>query len=179
MGIDGENPSADLVAMSRLPSPYVKHHNSMWAYGYHFRTDSENGRQNISFDAGVAAIITQTCRSSTADMNPVEADLQYVGIIKDIVHVDYGHLDFKVLRCSWIKPDLAGEPTIKQDRDGFWLVKYGARQSPEVEPYLMPAHARQVWLVQTHVFFHPYHLFHGSLYSFSEFNVLCATPPFA
>ena len=146
LGIEGANPSEDLVTMSRLPSPYVKHHNSMWAYGYHFRAEDEAARQYVSFDAGVAAIITQTCRSSRADRHPIEAQLQYVGIIKDILRVDYGHLKFNVLRCSWIKPDLAGEPTIKQDRDGFWLVKHGARQSPEVEPYLMPAHARQVLL---------------------------------
>ena len=147
MGIDGENPSPDLVAMSRPPSPYVKHHNSMWAFGYHFRTADEDGRQHVSFDAGVAAIITQSCRSSRNDRNPVLADLQYVGIIKEILKVDYGHLKFNVLKCSWIKPDLAGERTIKQDMDGFWLVKHGARQNPEVEPYLMAAHARQVYSV--------------------------------
>ena len=144
MGIDGEQVSADVVAMSRLPSPYVKHHNSMWCRGYHFRTHDEEGRQHVTFDAGVAAIITQECRSSVADMNPIEADLQYVGIVKDIFTIDYGHLKFNVLKCSWIKPDIVGERTIKQDRDGFWLVKHQARQSPEVEPYIMAVHARQV-----------------------------------
>ena len=73
MGIAGEEVTKDLGTMSRLPSPYVRHHNSMWAYRYHFRADDERGRAHVSFDAGVPAIITQTCRSSRADRNPVEA----------------------------------------------------------------------------------------------------------
>ena len=31
----------NLRFMSRLPYPTVEHYNSMYAYGYHFRTDSE------------------------------------------------------------------------------------------------------------------------------------------
>ena len=144
MAIAGEEVTEDLATMSRLPSPYVRHHNSMRAYGYHFRADDERGRAHVSFDAGVAAIITQTCRSSRADMNPVEAELQYIGVINDIVMVDYGHLKFNVFKCSWIKPQLEGIRTIKQDKDGFWSVKYNTRQVPATEPYIMPSHARQV-----------------------------------
>jgi hypothetical protein len=84
MGIAGEEVPEDLATMSRLPSPYVRHHNSMWAYEYHFRSNDERGRAHVSFNSGVAAIITQTCRSSRVDKNPVEAELQYVGIINDI-----------------------------------------------------------------------------------------------
>lgn len=158
MGIEGNDPSGDLVTMSRLPSPYVKHHNSMWAYGYHFTVDDEAGRQHVTFDAGVAAIISQTCRSFRADRHPIEAQLQYVGIVKDILRVDYVHLKFNVLRCFWIKLDLAVEPTIRQDQDGFWLVKHRARQSPEIEPYLMPSHARQVLVVVPRFLFYSHTL---------------------
>lgn len=140
----GENPSEDLITMSRLPSPVVRHHPSMWAYGYHFRSEDVNGGAYVSFDAGVAAIINQTCRSSRADRHPVEAELLYVGVVEDILRVDYGHLHINVLKCSWVKPHLEGVPTIRRDEDGFWSVKYRSRQPPGVEPYLMPVHARQV-----------------------------------
>lgn len=144
MSSAGENPSEDLVTMSRLPSPIVKHYMSMWAYGYHFRAEDDRGRSHVSFDAGVAAIINQTCRSSRADRHPVETELLYVGVVNDILRVDYGHLTLNVLKCSWIKPHLEGVPTIRRDEDGFWSVKYKSRQPPALEPYLMPAHARQV-----------------------------------
>ena len=116
----------------------------MWAYGYHFRAEDNKGGSHVSFDAGVAAIINQTCRSSRADRNPVEAELLYVGVVNDILRVDYGQLTHNVLKCSWIKPHLEGVPTIRRDEDGFWSVKYRSRQAPGLEPYLMPAHARQV-----------------------------------
>ena len=113
MVIDRERPSISLVTMSRPPFPTVKHYSSMWAHGYHFRVDDEDGRDHISFDAGVAAIFTQECRSSRADRHSVEAALNYVGIIKDIVVVDYGIHQYKVLKCSWIPPNLEGAPTIR------------------------------------------------------------------
>ena len=119
----------------------------MWSYGYHFCTEGDGGSNYVSFDSGVAAIITQECRSSKADQNPVEADLLYVGIISDILRVDYGHVKLNVLKCSWIKPHLEGERTIKQDVDGFWMVKYAPRQPAGVEPYIMPSNPRQVFFV--------------------------------
>lgn len=121
MSSAGENPSEDLITMSRLPSPIVKH------YIYHFRAEDDRGRSHVSFDAGVAAIINQTCRSSRADPHRVEAELLYVGVVNDILRVDYGHLTHNVLKCSWIKPHLEGVPTIRRDEDGFWLVKYKSR----------------------------------------------------
>ena len=144
MSRDGENPSADLTTMSRLPSPIVKHHQSMWAFGYHFRAQNDRDGDFVTFDSGVAAIINQECRSSRADQHPVEAELLYVGVINDILQVDYGHIKPCVLKCSWIKSDLEGVPTMRRDVDGFWSVKFMARQSPAVEPYLLAAHARQV-----------------------------------
>ena len=116
----------------------------MWAFSYHLRVDDEAGRQYVNFDAMVAAIISQTCTSLRADHHPIEANLQFMRIVKDIIRIDYGHLKFNVLKFLRIKLDLAGESTIVQDEDGFWLVKHRARQSLEVEPYRISSHAREV-----------------------------------
>ena len=144
MGARGLNPPDDLVTMSHLPSPHMKRHPSMWSRGYHYRADSEQGKSNISFDAGVAAKITQTCRSSRSDLHPVEAELQYFGVIREILKVDYGHIPFILLKCSWIKPHLEGSPTIRVDEDGFTSVKYHARQTLAHEPYIFPKDTTQV-----------------------------------
>ena len=140
----GEVLDINLVTMTKLPSEKVEHFTSMYAYGFHFRVDDEVGPNYETYDSGVAAIITQECRSSLADRRPVEADLQYVGVIKDIVRVEYGHIQWTTLKCSWIRPNLEGTRTIKRDEHGFWLVKFNARQSPPVEPYILPVHAKQV-----------------------------------
>ena len=144
MDQSGMNPDLSLQTMSRLPSRTVKHYNSMWAYGYHLRTDDEQGRAHVSFDSGVAAIITQECRSSRADQHPVEAWLKYVGIIKDIVQLDYGLHKYTVRRCSWVKPNQEGASTMRRDNHGFWSLKFDARQSHDIEPYILPAHVQQV-----------------------------------
>ena len=144
MADQGTPPSHDILTMSKLPKAVVERHTSMYAYGSHFCVDDENGRNSVSYDSGVACIATQTCRSSRADRHPVEASLQYVGILKDIFRVDYGHIQYNVLKCSWIRPDVQGNRTVREDDHGFWSVKFAARQVPAVEPYLMPVHAKQV-----------------------------------
>ena len=144
MDTDGANPGLDLVNMSKPPASLVRHYKSMSSFGNHFRVDNEVGRSHVTFDSGVAAIITQVCRSSRQDQHPVEAELDYVGIVKDIFQVQYGHIPYNVLRCSWIRPNLTGAPTIKKDAHGFWSVKYNARQVPCSEPYLLSCHAKQV-----------------------------------
>lgn len=140
----GQTPDVSLVTLSQLPNPVVSHYNSMYAYGNHFRVDDEARRGHVSFDSGVACIAIQMCRSSRADRDPVEAALKYVGIVKDILQVEYGHIKYVTLKCSWIKPDVEGTPTIRTDEHGFWSVKFAACQTPPVEPYLMPCHAKQM-----------------------------------
>ena len=87
----------------------------------------------------------QGCRASNRDRNVVDADLPYVGILKQIVQVTYQTMTRTVMNCSWIRPNLAGNPTVRQDEYGFWLVKYNARQDPHREnPYVFPYSVSQV-----------------------------------
>ena len=100
---------------------------------------------DVSFDSGVVAIITQECRSSWTDQSPVHASLQYVGVIKDIFRVDYGHIFFNIFRCPWMKPNMDGNATIREDEHGFWSVKFNTRQPADLEPYIFPCDVSQVW----------------------------------
>ena len=131
--------------LSRKPSTTITHYTAMYAYGNHFRVDDERGTSHVLFDSGVVAIITQECRSLRADQSPIHASLQYVDVIKDIFRVDYGHIFFNVIRCSWIKPNMDGNATVREDEHGFWSVKFNARQSAGLEPYMFPCDVSQVW----------------------------------
>ena len=124
--------------LSRKPSATITHYTAMYAYGNHFKVDDERRTSHVSFDSGVAAIITQECRSSRADQSPVHASLQYVGVIKDIFRVDYEHIFFNLFRCSWIKPNMDGNATIREDEHGFWSTKFNTRQPAGLEPYIFP-----------------------------------------
>ena len=141
---DGSEDLRDIVHLSQKPSAIVTHYTTMYAYGNHFRVDDERGTSHVSFDSGVAAIITQECRSSWIDQSPLHASLQYVGVIKDIFRVDYGHIFFNVFRCSWIKPNMGGNASIREDKHGL-LVKFNARQPTGLEPYIFPCEISQVW----------------------------------
>lgn len=135
----------ELRHMSQLPLSIVTEHHRIWAYGNHFRTeDSILGNTYLSFDSGVACVAATQCQASPADIRLVEAQLKYVGILRKILQLNYVYRKVNVFECSWIKPNILGNQTIKQDSHGFWLVKKGAFQGPRAEPYILPAHASQV-----------------------------------
>lgn len=140
-----EDVSLHLRYLCQLPSPDIYEWNAMWAYGNHFRCESKTvGNPHISYDSGIAAVAITTCQSSSRDIRPIETILQYVGVVRGIMRLSYGTLKVNVMTCSWIRPNLVGRPTIRKDPHGFWLVKKGAFQPPNMEPYILPAHAAQV-----------------------------------
>ena len=142
----GEDVDNDLALLSTLPATKAGEYSSMWAYGNHYRclTDDETV-SNETFDSGVFVMSPQGCRASPQDRNIVDADLPYVGILKKIIQVTYATMTRVVMQCSWIRPNLAGNPSVKQDEHGFWITKYAVRQDPlRDNPYVFPFSITQV-----------------------------------
>ncbi len=54
--------------------------------------------------------------------------LQYVGILKDIILLDYGPISQPIIlfKCDWVRNGLDkwGNATYKRDDDGFLLVNF-------------------------------------------------------
>ena len=132
--------------MSELPSRNAEEYPAMWAYGNHYRCLPEDETITYeTFDSAVFVISPQGCRASPQDMNIVDADLPYIGFLKKIVAVTYCTIPMNVMKCSWIRPNLARSPSIRQDEHGFWMVKPIARQDPLREnPYVFPYSVSQV-----------------------------------
>ncbi|KAG0596932.1 hypothetical protein M758_UG296900 [Ceratodon purpureus] len=121
----------------------------MWAYGNHYRCllDDESVSYE-TFDSGVFVMFPQGCRASPQDRNVVAAELPYIGLVKKIVSVHYAAKSRTILKCSWIRPNLARNPTVRQDEHGFWLVKYGSRQDPVRDNlFVFPYSVSQVFFV--------------------------------
>ena len=75
----------------------------------------------------------------------MDAKLPYVRILKKIVVVTYQTIPRTLMKCSRIRPNLAGNRTVKQDEYGFWLVKFDARQDENREnPYVFSYSVSQV-----------------------------------
>ncbi|KAG0573946.1 hypothetical protein KC19_VG223900 [Ceratodon purpureus] len=117
----------------------------MYAYANHYRTeDPVEGNPYVTYDSGVACIATTTCRYSATDRRPVQADLKYVGVLRKIIRLDYSVIQINVMSCDCIKPNIVGNPSMRQDPHGFWLIRTGDFQRGNSEPYILPVHASQV-----------------------------------
>lgn len=71
----------------------------MWAYYY---VDLETRPMHLTYDSGVACIFKQVSCSSMRDWNMVMANLNYVGVLKEILVVDYLSLQLVLFKCFWI-----------------------------------------------------------------------------
>ncbi len=72
-------------------------------------------------------------------------DLQYMGVLKEILLVAYFNLCVVLFHCFWIPPNMEGNVrTIHQDENGFWLVNFAHRLPPMEEPYVFFAFVSQV-----------------------------------
>ena len=151
----GEEVTAELRNLSQLPLPWVNEYKRMAAFGNHYRIeDPAVGNTFETYDSGVACVAATLCQASTVDQRPVEADLKYVGVLRRIIQVNYVYRQIIVMECSWIKPNVTGNVTMKQDDHGFWLFRKDAFQGPRVEPYILPVHASQVRMISRLFFLH-------------------------
>ena len=71
-----------------------------------------------------------------------------VGILKQIVMMDYGELKPVLMKVSWVKHTNQGERTIKKDRHGFWRCKLDEREHPTTKkPFIFLSHVAQVFFM--------------------------------
>jgi hypothetical protein len=62
---------------------------STYAYGNHIRVKSAETNL-VTMDYGVAAVFGTTCHSNVNDKNPIEAEVEYVGYMEEILELNYG-----------------------------------------------------------------------------------------
>ena len=137
--------SPEVRNLASLPNAEVEEYRGMSAYANHYRIeDPVEGNPYKTYDSGVACIASTLCQFSATDRRPVQANLKYVGVLRKIIRLNYRVLQINVMSCDWIKPNVASNPTMRKDAHGFWLVKRGAYQRANAEPYILPVHASQV-----------------------------------
>lgn len=139
----------DLVKIATPPLRLALRFPRMWAYGNHFRTDNEqHSKRHSTYDSAIATIFTEPVRGDGVDNGVVEATLQYVGILKEILMVSFGALKVTLMRASWINMDNGdGVPSTVRDECGFFLVKHDRRLPPLEAPYVFPSQVSQVSIV--------------------------------
>ena len=108
----------------------------MHTYGALYRCQASDYLPNhVSFDAGITRKLSE--------QDPTGVD---IGVLKDILMVDYGPLKSVVMKVSWVKHRNEGSSTIKKDRHGFWIAKLDAKDlGGDYNQYVFPKHVIQVF----------------------------------
>jgi hypothetical protein len=120
--IDVTNPiDMDRLLMYTKPSQKATRYTRMKAFRNHFRVDDDTSSRLQTYDSGVASVF----EVPAADFRDVFVN--YVGVVKDILKLDYGPLQTPVilLRCEWVwGHDNHGNPTYVKDEAGFLFVNF-------------------------------------------------------
>ena len=136
----------DVEDSSRLPSLQARRFKSMYSYGYHYHV--KNAEENITktCDSGVAAVFRQPCRAGRRAENMIEASLEYIGQILEIVELNYGRHCTVVLVCEWVKANYRGRTaTVKKDEWGFTIANFNTLVPYGYESFAFPVHCNQVF----------------------------------
>jgi len=136
----------DVVDTARGPLEMATSYKSMYAFGNHFRVRS--AEQSLkTCDSGMAAMFKQVCRNGIQDVNQVEADVEYVGHIEEILELNYRRHCVVVLVCDFVKANYRGQnATIKKDKWGFTLANYERRSGIICrDSFAFPKHCEQVF----------------------------------
>ena len=71
-------------------------------------------------------------------------DLVRVGVLKNILVLNYGNLNIVLMVVSWVAEHTDEQPRLHRDAHGFWLANMSARPRDTANPYLLPTLASQV-----------------------------------
>jgi len=126
------------------PQPEEHTYEKMWAYGNHYHVDIESKPWHLSYDSKVGYILMQVSHNWTWDQNFVMGNLNYIGVLKKILVVDYVGLPMVLFTCSLIPTNTWGNATIHQDEHGFWVVNLAHWLPPMAKPYVFPTSLIQV-----------------------------------
>jgi hypothetical protein len=105
----------NIVWLSRPPTWKTYTYEKMWTYGNHYHANIESRLWHLTSNYGVACIFKQVICSSTRYWNFVMGNLNYVGVLKQILVVDYASLPMVLFTCSWIPINTRGNAIVKMN----------------------------------------------------------------
>lgn len=88
---------------------------SMTSYGSHYRVDVEEAAmEHVTFDARVAELRADVVAANVAQCGAA-MQIVRVGILKEILVLNYGHLIIVLMVVSWVAKDTETEPRLRRD----------------------------------------------------------------
>jgi hypothetical protein len=105
-------------------------------------SENETTTQLQTYDSGVASIF----HVPTDDAR--EVSINYVGVLKDILKLDYKplHTQVNLMKYEWMKKaDSRGNNTYARNEAGFLLINFRHKLPRLAYPFIFPSHATQVF----------------------------------
>jgi len=131
-----------LKDVSIPPKFECKKFRSIWALGFYFQVASYETRLETQ-DFGGAATFRRPWQASARDRNVLDADVEYIGQVKEIVELDYRGTCIVVLVCRWVKLNYWGpNAMVKKDKWGFTLANFNSCSHFGRESFAFPRHCQ-------------------------------------
>jgi hypothetical protein len=131
-------------ALSMGPNRTVREYKQIVINGYRFNTHSRAVNMATQ-NSGVMLSATTGCYASSRDSQPRTENLNYYGVVENIVILDYyskGRV--ALMKCDWF--DTLSQSGMKIDECSFTLVNM-QRPLRTDEPYILASQATQVFYV--------------------------------
>jgi hypothetical protein len=137
----------DLRLLYRRSLQRATRYTRMKAFGNHFRVQDKRTDHLLTYDSGVALVF------DVPSENKREVSINYVGILKDILKLNYSplHTPVILINCEWLKRiDNQGNSTYTRDEAGFLVVNSRHKLPRMAEPFIFLSQATQVFFSDVH-----------------------------
>ncbi|KAG8490796.1 hypothetical protein CXB51_014008 [Gossypium anomalum] len=143
----GKNVNDEVKWLSQGPNRVIKRYSAFLINGYRFHTKYRE-RMRRTQNCGVVVNSSITSYASARDSNLVEGNVEYYGLLTDIIELDYyGRWKVVLFRCDWA--DVNTARGIKRDQFGFTMVNFSrlihTGQQLMDEPYVFSSQVKQVF----------------------------------
>ncbi|KAG8473030.1 hypothetical protein CXB51_034950 [Gossypium anomalum] len=143
----GKDVNDEIKWFSQGPNRVIKRYSAFLINGYRFHTKYRE-RMRRTQNCGVVVNSSITIYASARDNNPVEGNVEYYGLLTDIIELDYyGGWKVILFRCDWA--DVNTARGIKKDQFGFTMVNFSrlihTGQQLMDEPYVFSSQVKQVF----------------------------------
>ncbi|KAG8483202.1 hypothetical protein CXB51_022201 [Gossypium anomalum] len=143
----GKDVNDEIKWLSQGPNKVIKRYSAFLINGYRFHTKYRE-RMRRTQNCGVVVNSSITSYASARDSNPVEGNVEYYGLLTDIIELDYyGRWKVILFRCDWA--DVNTARGIKKDQFGFTMVNFSrlihTGQQLMDEPYVFSSQVKQVF----------------------------------
>ncbi|KAG8493493.1 hypothetical protein CXB51_010896 [Gossypium anomalum] len=143
----GKDVNDEIKWLSQGPNKVIKRYSAFLINGYRFHTKYRK-RMRRTQNCRVVVNSSITSYASARDSNPVEGNVEYYGLLTDIIELDYyGRWKVILFRCDW--DDVNTARGIKKDQFGFTMVNFSrlihTGQQLMDKPYVFSSQVKQVF----------------------------------